>query len=237
MNELYTRVRKNYNLPPDSILMKFYTAPLLVTLASLQIASAASYTNYSSIAVAGTSYSGYNVAKFDTSLGTLTGVQVTVPISELQGSALVTNPTLGTVSINNFDSTYYVYGSSGSLGYTGQVVGIGFSGVSTLPDWNTSTIAPSASQPVSIVSGQSYAVTPETITSGYFAAYSGSGNVTFEIKNNFTITTTGAAYTVDTSGAGANSQVAVTYTYTPIPEPSAALLGGLGMLGLIRRRR
>ncbi len=30
--------------------------------------------------------------------------------------------------------------------------------------------------------------------------------------------------------------VTVTYTYTPIPEPSAALLGGLGALALLRRR-
>ncbi len=213
------------------------TISLLVALSSLQIASAASYTNYSSITVAGSSYSGYNVAKFDASLGTLTGVQVTVPISELQGSALVTNPTLGTVSVNNFDSTYYVYGSSGSLGYTGQVVGIGFSGVATSPDWNSTTIGGSASQTFSVTPGQSYAVTPETITSTYWSAYSGSGNVTFEIKNNFTITTTGASYTVDTSGAGANSQVAVTYTYTPIPEPVAALLGGIGLITLFRRRR
>jgi len=214
-----------------------YTTPLLLTLASLQIASAASYTNYSSIAVAGASYSGYNVAQFDTSLGTLTGVQVTVPISELQGSVLVTNPTVSTVSVNNFDSTYYVYGSSGSLGYTGQVVGIGFTGVATSPDWNTTTIAGSGSQPFTIVAGQVYPVSSETITSTYFSAYQGSGHVTFEIKNNFSVTTTGASYTVDTSAAGANSQVAVTYTYTAVPEPSAALLGALGLLGLVRRRR
>jgi uncharacterized protein (TIGR03382 family) len=31
--------------------------------------------------------------------------------------------------------------------------------------------------------------------------------------------------------------VVVTYTYTAIPEPSAALLGGLGFLALLRRRR
>jgi len=213
------------------------TLSLLVALSSLQIASAASYTNYSSIAVAGASYSGYNVAKFDTALGTLTGVQVTVPISELQGSVTVTNPTVGTVSVNNFDSTYYVYGSSGSLGYTGQVIGIGFTGVATSPDWNTTTIAGSASQPFSITAGQSYTVGAETIAGTYFSAYQGSGNVTFELKNNFSVTTTGASYTVDTSAAGANSQVAVTYTYTPIPEPAAALLGSIGMILLFRRRR
>ncbi len=40
---------------------------------------------------------------------------------------------------------------------------------------------------------------------------------------------------------GANAAQAyidnVSVTTTPIPEPSAALMGGLGLLGLLRRRR
>ncbi len=37
------------------------------------------------------------------------------------------------------------------------------------------------------------------------------------------------------SPAGATGSVTITYTY--VPEPSAALLGGLGLLALLRRRR
>lgn len=217
--------------------------PLLVTLASVQVASAASVTVYSSTAIAGVDPSGYNVAQFDTSLGTLTGVEVSVPICTLTGSVLVTNPVEIPVVVNHFSSGYDVWGSSLSLGYTEQTPSIaGHAGVSTSPDWHTSLIDPNASLPFSITSGQSYTVNAENIASSYFSAYEGSGHVTFDIKNIFSITTTGASYTVSTAAAGANSQVEVTYTYTPalsaVPEPSTSLaLGLLVMSGLSMRTR
>lgn len=41
----------------------------------------------------------------------------------------------------------------------------------------------------------------------------------------------------DSGGAGSNSGLALLYSITPVPEPSSVLLGGLGMLALLRRRR
>jgi len=40
-----------------------------------------------------------------------------------------------------------------------------------------------------------------------------------------------------TAGGGSDSGARPSLTYTPIPEPSTALLGGLGLLYLLRRRR
>ena len=228
-----------YEIPteqPHSLFMKI-TIPLLVTLASAQIASAASYTNYSSIAVAGNNFSNYNVQQFDSTLGTLTGVQVTVPLSDLQGSVTVTNGLATVVNVSQFDSALTVQ-QSGSLGYTTEHDTI--YSVVTSPDWNTTNIPAYSPQLFSISGGQSFSVSSQSIASTYFGAYESAGatgNETFQIKNVQSITTTGAIYTVDSSAAGTNSQVAVTYTYTPIPEPSAGLLGGLGLLGLVRRRR
>lgn len=229
--------------------------PLLITLASVQIASAASYTAYSDTTTAVSTVTGYSVDQFNPSLGTLTGVEVTVPISTLVGTATVVNPTNQSVTVNNFNSYYDVWGSSGSLGYTEQTPSIvsnhsGGIGVVTSPDRTTTIIGPSQYLPnppfeqqvFSITAGQSYPITPENISSSYFSAYKGNGKVTFDITNLFSITTTGSSYSVSTDAAGASSQVAVTYTYTPaltaVPEPSTTLaLGLLVMSGLSMRTR
>jgi len=208
--------------------------PLLITLASVQIASAASYTAYSDTKIAGNSYSDFNVPKFDTSLGVLTGVEVTVPISTLTGSATVTNPTNHSVTVDLFTSHYDVWDPAGTLGYAEQFVEIGPSGVDTTPAKTTPIGAFPASQAFLIKDGQSYHINPEIIASTYFSAYKGSGDVTFQINNLFSITTTGSSYTVSTADAGAKSQVAVTYTYdalSPVPESRTIHLSGIGTTG------
>ena len=235
------RVQRKSRLPnanqPDlfNIIMKI-TTPLLVALASAQIASAASYTNYSNTSIAGNSFGNFVVQNFDSSLGTLTGVEVQLVTSSLQGSVGVTNGDASTVLVNQFDSYLTVQGATGGLGYTTAHDTI--YSVVTSPDWNTTNIPAYALQTFNISSAQNFSISSQSIASGYWGVYESAGATgteTFQVKNVQSITTTGAVYTVDSSSAGANTQLEVTYTY--IPEPSAALLGGLGLLGLIRRRR
>lgn len=73
------------------------------------------------------------------------------------------------------------------------------------------------------------------ITSG-FTGYADDTSYFFgsnEWKFNYNDTVTGGNYGADAVAAGQNRFV----TFTLVPEPSAALLAGLGVLGLLRRRR
>jgi MYXO-CTERM domain-containing protein len=64
-------------------------------------------------------------------------------------------------------------------------------------------------------------------------------NVLFDGVNSVAVlpTDNGGSYTFAPAFAGPDSAKAMAYTLGPIPEPSAALLGALGALGLLRRRR
>jgi hypothetical protein len=77
-----------------------------------------------------------------------------------------------------------------------------------------------------------------TIASGSWGAYSTSGAGTFAVRfqasQTFGVDGVGGLQS-QTIASQATPTVTVTYNY--IPEPSAALLGGLGMLCLLRRRR
>ncbi len=80
--------------------------------------------------------------------------------------------------------------------------------------------------------------TSQSETAGSTASFVGSGT-TFTIKASGTQATDTAAVSGVAgafSPAVASGFVTVTYTYS-VPEPAAALLGGLGLLTLLRRRR
>ena len=195
-------------------------------------------TNTSSVQLAQSSFSNFNIQKFDSNLGTLTGVRVTVDFATLQGAFEVVNNDVTTASISDYSSLFSIKGV-GSLGYTAQN-NVTFDPVQTSPDWNIISIAGGGSQTFTIVSGQDFtSLLPsatQTIASGYFSAYEsvgGSGTVTFQAKNSQSITTTGSSYTLNSGTSGANTQISVIYTYTAIPEPSTYALMGLGALALV----
>ncbi|MEI6177360.1 MAG: choice-of-anchor E domain-containing protein [Verrucomicrobiota bacterium] len=222
----------------------------LTTLSFSGFATAAivTHTEYSTTQLTQGTLLDFNVAKFDSTLGTLTGVTVVVTTGNLQGTPTVKNTTEGTVGINAISDTYYtltadqdIGGFSSTLGYQGG--SRGRLTVLTTPAKADVSILPGDTQSLTINLGQSMAVlglTTQIIDEAYFSAYQsvgGTGNVTFQAQNVFSITTTGASYEVNSATVGANTRYAVTYTYDAIPEPSAALLGGLGLLALLRRRR
>ena len=222
---------------------------ILLSLASAGLASATSYTNYSSTQFTRGTFLDFNVTKFDSNLGTLTGVTVVVTSANLVGSSTVKNTSDSTVGVNAIADTFFVTTSSAVEGFSdvlGYTDGLKYrSNVATTPTQGSVSIAPGDTQTLTIDPGQitSFAAGTKTqvINPAYFSAYQsagGTGSETFKAQNIFAITTTGGTYEVNSDSVGVNTQFAVTYTYTAaIPETSSALLGGLGTLVLLRRRR
>ena len=192
--------------------------------------------------------------KFDTTLGTLTSVTVSVDMTKQRGQLEVDNDSAssGTISL-----THQVIGdltSSVSLVKTGGSSSVGQSG--------SFTAANTLSAVVGVSSGDNVLTFDATLLPDYLKFQPGtatagdSGNIDPAFINQYAFAgfqtfniIMGATQTVSATGLSALQQaftnsdiegkVSVVYNYTPavIPEPASALLGGLGCLALLRRRR
>lgn len=192
-------------------------------------------TYYSSTIDVGSSFVNiFNIAKFNIPEATLTGVTVKVIQSTMTGSITVTNTGGVAASIEAFDSAFTARQFTTGLGYSQTTVNL--NNVTTTPAWQSTTLQPSVAQTFNIGSGQNFVVTDQNIASGFWGAYTGSGNVTFSARDVQSITVTGDSFTQNASNTKATTQFAIVYSFS-IPEPSTALLGGLAGLLLFRRRR
>ena len=212
-----------------------FLAMAMLSLTPFTQKASANTVSYSSTQLIQSSFLDFNLGQFDTSLGTLTGVAVTVDFATLQGAFTVHNNDVTLSTLTDYQSLFSIKGSTNALGYTTQS-NVTIDPVSTTPDWATN-IAGLSSQTFTINGGQDFtsylAHQTVNIAPGYFSAYEGSGSVTFQARDVQSITTTGSSYTLDSGSAGATTQLTVTYTYSPVPEPSTFILFSLGVLALV----
>ncbi len=184
--------------------------------------------------------------KFDPSLGTLDSVTITTNVTKTGGSLYVDNessePASGdisqsvTITLSSSDVDLLA-APSGSIGVnitatstytavTGPDDGDGSGVQNTGEDYDGTAFGP--------VSVSETKTVRAIVQSGYEGV--GTYSITANGSQGFdTSAIGGAAVAIDPASVSGN--VTVTYTYTPIPEPASALLGGLGILTLLRRRR
>ncbi|MFN6017580.1 MAG: PEP-CTERM sorting domain-containing protein [Verrucomicrobiota bacterium] len=214
-------------------------APLLALTALASTANAAIYydtrTYYSNtIDVGSSSVNIFDVAKFNIPQATLTGVTVKVVQSTFNGSITVTNQGSITAQVNQFNASFIASQFTSGLGYAQTTANL--TNVVTSPNWASTNLQPNTAQNFNIASGQTFVVADQNISSGFFGAYTGAGNVTFSASNPRVVTITGDDGRFQTANAKTTTQFAIVYSFS-IPEPSTALLGGLASILLFRRRR
>ena len=224
------------------------TTGILTCLAAILIATSAQAAQTKTVSFSsGTqtlvgTYSDFLLGKFDTGLGTLTGVEIKVDFSTLAGSFTVTSQTASTVSVTAFDNNLKLrQKSSNSLGFTATTLYI--ESATTSPNWTSTSVGGNSSEVFTIVGGQSYTFTPQNISSGYFSAYQsvgGVGSVVLQAMNTTSVGVFGGSYGVNSDSTGASTKMTVTYTYDTVPEPGTigllAVAGGVILLAVRRRR-
>ena len=215
---------------------------LLVAAAASASAATISYSN--TLSVNGTNtYSNLTLSKFNSNLGTLTGVTITVNELSVDGyfSATAIN---GNGVLSGFTTTATLRQAVGSnLGFTT------ITGVADAAD--TLVISPGVGTILTQDIAQTFSVTKyylaqdavTNVDSSNWANYTavGSGQVvTFQLKNNPSASVTAPTGQFTTTPVTGFADITVTYTYdAPIPEASTygLILGGLALAGAAVRRR
>ena len=184
--------------------------------------------------------------QFNSALGTLTGIVITTNLTKSGGSLFVDNEsatpasgnitqsvtiTLVSLDVSLIDTSLQPIGNNVAatsvyFANVGVDDGDGPGVQSTGADYDGTTFG--------IVNNSQ----TRNVNSAAWAGYTGAGTYDIDVDGLQGFNTSaigGAAVAIDP--ATASGDVTITYIYTPVPEPSAALLGGLGMLALLRRRR
>ena len=234
---------KPATLTPVMKKLLFFSATSVWSLTSA-VSSAAVVTldsvSFSSTIGSPVNYPTLQFAKFDTSLGTLTGVSLAWVVNSSVTSATVTNNNVGSVTIDKFAFTRdftvkdsldnELFNDLAAKNVTFTAVPLAQGESKTVSNTTFSTFSDSVS-----------------ITSG-LADYAGAGNASVTLNNSLGVTpnvTAGGSQELSwgTNIIGSSSgTLVVSYTYDEIaavPEPSSTILSGIliGFSLLIRRRR
>lgn len=217
-------------------------------LASAAVASAATISYTGSVTANGT-YADINLAKFNASYGTLTGVMVEVVYSNFGGSFSASSPdTESSVVVNSASAIAYLRqkalldANNNAVNFF-TAVNSGSKSLSVNPSLPSSPVIDTTTVFV-VNSTTALSAASYTISGSYFNYFkdpAGSGYVTFQSRVSPVLNTTVTGGSVDTSEFNVSTGMKVTYTYTaaPVPEPSTygIALGGLALVGAIVRRR
>ena len=215
------------------------TCCLVLGLSSLVSAETVLQSNPYSVADSPTPQT-LNWNKFDPSLGTLTGVSLTINGTS-SGSVLVQNTDFDTIDLNNFFNRV-------RLTFSGTISNPGAqSSANTLISTTPSIPASPAVYRLSADSAMQFDLDSAQALTGlsndltaFLSYFTGPGSFTTAIFQLPAIASSdGGATVVDNSSLATGGVVSMVYTYSPVPEPSTYALAalGLGVAGFVRARR
>jgi hypothetical protein len=220
---------------------------LLLALAATGFASAAVITQTKTYSFVPSNSATLTFDKFDAATyGTLTSIVITTEVTKSGGSLFVDNESSDTASGNISQSVTINLNSIDVdlLAASGGAIGLNVSAVSTY----AATTGPDDGdgpgvQPGGIdYDGTSFSPTTTTETKNVkaivWSEYEGTGTYNIDVlgAQGFDAAAFGGA-AIQITPATASGSVTVVYNFTPIPEPASAMLGALGCLALLRRRR
>jgi hypothetical protein len=169
------------------------------------------------------------IAKFDSSLGTLTSVKFEL-FNSLYGSVFVSNDGPGV------DTFKVIAGGQVDGDVLGTIMGVSGSSTQTFSDLPAGTSGYVTLSPWAVSS------TLTLSSAGALAAFTGTGDTYHALLTGWsTAETEGSGNATYTPYVYMDGYAKVTYTYdvaaVPEPETYAMLLAGLGLMGAITRRR
>jgi len=180
----------------------------------------------------GTTY--LSLSKFDSDLGTLTGVELKLNYGRVGGSFLVTNSS-GSVTVSSATMNASIFAFGGSSWSTND-----FS-LTSVPALPYSAIPAGSNQQFDVQEAYIWTNEFQNISDTFWSEYEapGGGTLNLPVFNNSEV------FLSDTNSAAANPggislQTEMTITYTFVPEPSTyalLLLAGVASLAIAKRRR
>lgn len=202
--------------------------------ASAQI-NTISFTNLGTVQGTG-AFTNLSLTKFDTGLGTLTGIEVKVSYARIDGTFTVTTTTIVPANVTtNSKAAVTIQGSSTNLGF--NTLG---------PITNFITTTPALPNSVPGNSNRIFDVTAldfftnqiQNIPDTFWTDYQGPGFVNFQFNSVPLIDITGAGYSANAENVTAETSMTITYSFVPEPSTYALLaMAAAGTLGYAIRRR
>ena len=189
------------------------------------------------------------LSKFDTAMGTLTGVWVQVELRLSNSSVELDNDAAGAQN-----GTAYVINTASSLTSSVSLVKVGFSdtinnGDLTLNATHVFNLAGTTGDPIGFTAtllGDYAHWQPSTLTSGdsgnidgaVWSGYEGTGDFTITVNTTYLTSATFVGNDGYFQGNTPNGELygKVVYTYDPVPEPATISLLCVGALAFLKRK-